>query len=92
MPLQPNDETYLTPPQLARLWGVKPEKIIRWIRSGELKAFDFSADPGTGRPRYRIRQSDAESFERLRQAGPPLPTPEPSHSIYETHDWSSELS
>jgi len=44
----------LTPPEVARRWGVAPETVISWIRSGELKAIDVSARPGIGRPRYRI--------------------------------------
>ncbi|QDU82630.1 Helix-turn-helix domain protein [Polystyrenella longa] len=63
---QNDEDHFITPPQLARLWGVKPEKIIRWIRSGELKAMDFSSNPQSGRPRFRIRMSDAEEFEMNR--------------------------
>jgi hypothetical protein len=36
----------LTPPELARRWRVKPERVIVWIKSGELRAFDVSSRPG----------------------------------------------
>ncbi len=30
--------TKLTPPQLGKLWGISPDKIVAFIRSGELRA------------------------------------------------------
>ncbi|MAT13771.1 MAG: DNA-binding protein [Planctomyces sp.] len=60
-----------TPPELAQLWGVKPEKVIAWIRSGELRALDFSTNAGVGRPRYRICENDALAFELLREVHVP---------------------
>lgn len=58
--------TCLTPPELAKRWRVKPESIIRWIRKGELRAFDVSKNPGTGRPRYRIPLDAVVEFENRR--------------------------
>lgn len=60
------DEQTLTPPELARRWRVKPERIIAWIRSGELRAFDVSSNPGVGRPRYRISLDATIEFENRR--------------------------
>jgi len=57
----------LTPPEVARRWGVSPDKVIGWIRSGELRAIDVSAHPGIGRPRYRIDVLDLAAFESQRQ-------------------------
>ncbi|MEZ6044290.1 MAG: helix-turn-helix domain-containing protein [Planctomycetaceae bacterium] len=87
--MNPNEqkEQYLTPPDLARRWGIKPEKVIAWIRAGELRAMDFSAVPGVGRPRYRIRLSDAESFEKLREVVPAVVM-----DFHNNFDWSTELS
>jgi excisionase family DNA binding protein len=59
----------LTPPQLARLLGVSPDKILAWIGAGELKAINVATKVGC-RPRYRIDQRDLEDFERRRAAGP----------------------
>ena len=56
----------LTPPELAKCWRVKAEKIIAWIRRGELRAFDVSATPGVGRPQYRIPIDAIVEFEQRR--------------------------
>jgi hypothetical protein len=60
----------LTPPQLARRWGVAAEKVNRLINSGQLKAINLAADPN-GRPRYRIYLSEVERFEEARSTKPP---------------------
>jgi hypothetical protein len=59
---------YLTPPQLAELWGCKPEKILGFIRRGQLRAFDLSEHPGVGRPRWRISAAAVAEFEANRAA------------------------
>jgi hypothetical protein len=64
--------TALTPPQLAKRWGVKPEKVIAFIRSGELRAFDVSVRAGMGRPRFRIPPDGVIEFESRRLVS--LPT------------------
>ena len=58
----------LTPPELARRWRVKPERIIAWIRAGELRAFNVASRPGVGKPRYRIPQDAIIEFENRRSA------------------------
>jgi len=68
------NRTYYTPPQLAKLWGVAPDKVVRFIRAGELRAIDLSQHQG-GRPRYRIAEADKIDFERRRAASPPPPAP-----------------
>ena len=55
-----------TPPELAKRWRVKPSRVIGFIRSGELRAFDVSSQPGVGRPRYRISADAAIEFENRR--------------------------
>ena len=62
----PLDRQYLTPPQLAERWGVSPEKVYAFIRSGELRAINLATQRG-GRPRYAISYEDAEAFERSRE-------------------------
>ena len=57
------DLATITPPELGRRWRVKPDKILVWIRSGELRAFDVSARPG-GRPRFRIPLDAVIEFEQ----------------------------
>lgn len=55
---------YLSPPKLAKQWGISPDKVIRWIRSGELNAANLG---DATRPRYRISESDATRFWETRQ-------------------------
>jgi len=56
----------LTPPQVAKTYGVSPERIIAWIRAGELVAIDVSGRPGVGRPRFRIDPADLVAFDARR--------------------------
>jgi hypothetical protein len=65
----------VTPPELAARWGVSHEKIVYWIRSGELRAIDASLRRDGGRPRYLIDEADIEVFEQSRQVTPPPPAP-----------------
>jgi excisionase family DNA binding protein len=63
----------LTPPQIAAQLGVSPDKVLAWIRSGELRAFNAATCPH-GRPRWLIDEVDLLAFER-RRAARPGPTP-----------------
>jgi len=56
---------FLTPPKIAEILGVKPSKVIAWIRVGELAAIDVSAKRG-GRARWRITQSAFDAFQAAR--------------------------
>ena len=55
----------LTPPEVAKLWGVSADKVLTWIRSGELRAIN-AATSQRGRPRYLIDVKDLEDFETRR--------------------------
>ena len=57
--------TKITPPELAKRWGIDPAKVLTWIRAGELRAIDASTRPG-GRPRYLIDERDVAAFEERR--------------------------
>ena len=61
-----------TPPELAREWGVSPDKVTEWIRTGELPAIDASSKRGQ-RPRYLIDIADIEAFEQSRAVQPTSP-------------------
>ena len=65
----PPDRTKLTPPELARRWGVSPDKILAFIRSGELRAVNAAASPN-GRPRWLIDLADLAVFEQAAPRGP----------------------
>lgn len=53
------NDTYFTPPMLAKLWSVSSAKVRRWIESGELVASNLSDGE---RPRYKISCTDAAKF------------------------------
>jgi len=65
-------ETWLTPPQIAEMLGVDPNKVRQWIIAGELAASDVSAKAG-GIPRWRVRPADLEAFLSRRAAHAPPP-------------------
>ncbi len=73
MPSDAADIRKLTPPQLARELQVTPEKVIAWIRSGELRAVNVALHAG-GRPRWVIDRQDIAAFEASRAS---KPTPRP---------------
>jgi len=62
----------LTPPQLAKLWGIGVDKVIAWIKVGELRAIDASKAKAQ-RPRYLIDLADIAEFEARRSVQPPPP-------------------
>ncbi|WP_144996389.1 MerR family transcriptional regulator [Polystyrenella longa] len=62
----------MTPPQLAQRWGVKPFKVLGWIRSGELPAMDISTNRGVGRPRFKVLMTDVLAFEQRRKVQTPI--------------------
>jgi helix-turn-helix protein len=64
--------TKVTPPQLAERWGVSPEKILRLILSGELRAFNCATSPAGKKPRWLIDETDVAAFE-ARRAAPAAP-------------------
>lgn len=55
----------LTPPQVAKRLRVSADKVLAWIRSGELRAVNV-ASPDAKRPRYRVTTEDLAYFENLR--------------------------
>jgi excisionase family DNA binding protein len=64
----------MTPPQVAEILGVEPEKIRRWIEAGELRATNIVLVPG-GRPRYKVSEQELAAFLERRST---TPTPKPA--------------
>jgi excisionase family DNA binding protein len=61
-------ERYLTPPEVAKILRVTPEKILGWIRRAELRAVNV----GNGmRPRYRVSREFLDAFLEAREVQPP---------------------
>jgi len=61
--------TKLSPPQIARMWGVSHEVVLNWIRSGQLKAINV-ASVMNGRPKFRVDVSELAAFEARRATQP----------------------
>ena len=55
----------LTPPEVARRWRIRHDKVLTWIRSGELRAINVATKPD-GRPSYRIDPDDLRAFANRR--------------------------
>jgi excisionase family DNA binding protein len=70
----PQKRTKLTPPELARRWGISADKILRWIASGEIRATN-AASSSQGRPRWLIDLADLAEFESRRAAQPKTAAP-----------------
>ncbi|MBX3433687.1 MAG: helix-turn-helix domain-containing protein [Pirellulales bacterium] len=49
----------LTPPEVGKLLRVAPETVIKWIKTGFLRASNVATGK---RPSYRIRPDDLEAF------------------------------
>jgi hypothetical protein len=58
----------ITPPEIARRWGIDSAKVLGWIKAGSLRAINVS--DGEKRPRYLVDVDDLRTFEASRTAGP----------------------
>lgn len=58
---------YFRPRDLALRWGVCVDKVLNFIRSGELRAFNVAAKKSK-RPRYRIPLESVRQFEEQTRA------------------------
>ena len=59
----------LTPPQIRKELSVSHDKVLGWIRSGELFAVNLASTPDS-RPRWHIARADLEAFLARRSATP----------------------
>jgi hypothetical protein len=67
----PDASRYVSPPQYAERLGVKPDKVLAWINTGELRAVNTATFRG-GRPRWRIPPDAIIAIENSRAAKPPV--------------------
>ncbi len=67
--------TAMTPPDVARRLGVKPQKVLTWIARGELRAVNLS-ERRDGRPRWKILTAALDEFLASRASTPPAPEPQ----------------
>lgn len=62
---------YFVPRALAKRWHVCVDKVLRFIQTGELRAFNVASQESR-RPRYRISVEEVRRFEeQTRAAAPP---------------------
>jgi hypothetical protein len=66
MPRKPEPRQKVSPPVLAERWGLACEKIVAFIRSGELRAINV-ASRGSTRPRSLIDEKDIRAFKQQRR-------------------------
>jgi len=62
---QKSKEDWLTPPQVAKMVGVKSDKVLYWIHSGQLQAVNLAQKEG-GRPQYAVTPADLDIFKTRR--------------------------
>ncbi len=55
-------ENDMTVAEVRKTLRVSPNKVLRWIKTGKLKASNIST---TGRPVYRIARSELDRFRNL---------------------------
>jgi excisionase family DNA binding protein len=54
-----------TVPEIAKFLRVRPDKVLTWIRAGELRGYNVTAKLG-GRPKYRVNHADFLDFQLRR--------------------------
>jgi len=60
----------LTPADVAERWGVAHDKVLEFIKTGELAAFNV-ASKRSSRPQFRINESAVAAFEERRSGRDP---------------------
>jgi hypothetical protein len=83
MPAEPRRRK-LTPPEIAARYGISPDKVLRWIKEGELAAINAATRPG-GRPRFLIDEAYLAAFEKRRAA---IPAPKLRRSRGKDEFWA----
>lgn len=68
-------ETVLNPAEVAKMFRVKPETVIRWVRAGLLPGTNVALPEAT-RERWRFTQANIDEFQR-RRASKPAPVASP---------------
>jgi len=75
----------LTPVQCAEALGCSKDQVLALIASGELSAFNVGL--GKQRARFRVEETELESFKK-RRAAKPLPAPRKRRQIPATaREW-----
>lgn len=79
------DIRWMTPPQVAKTLGVGVDKVVGWIRSGQLAGANLG--DGQQRPRFRIGPEALERFLASRTMAPPVPRVAHRRKAKEPMEW-----
>jgi hypothetical protein len=69
--------TFLNPTQVAEMWGISHDKVLEFIKTGELEAFNV-ASTRSRRPQFKIPLAALKHFQERRSGRDPtrsLPPP-----------------
>lgn len=72
-----SEGTFYNPAQVAEMWGVSHDKILEFIKTGELEAFNV-ASKKSRRPQFKIPIAALQAFQQRRSGRDParsLPAP-----------------
>lgn len=69
-PDAPPDLTYFSPAELAAAWGVSHDKILEFIKTGELEAFNV-ASRRSRRPQFKVTLAAVKAFQERRSGRDP---------------------
>jgi hypothetical protein len=64
------DVTVYNPAQVAKLWGISHDKVLEFIKTGELRAFNV-ASKNSRRPQFKIPSAALREFEEQRSGREP---------------------
>lgn len=81
-PGAPPDLTYFSPAELAAMWGVAHDKVLEFIKTGELEAFNV-ASKRSRRPQFKVTLAAVKAFQERRSGRDParaVPSAEPRRS------------
>jgi excisionase family DNA binding protein len=68
---QKSKNDWLSPPQVAKMLGVKGDTVRHWIHSGQLPAVNVAKKEG-GRPQFAVTPAGLDIFATRRSTRPPV--------------------
>ncbi|MCA9189823.1 MAG: helix-turn-helix domain-containing protein [Pirellulaceae bacterium] len=80
-----SNTAYLTPPMVARRYGVSVDRVRGWITSGQLTGINLG--DGAQRPRWRISPEALATFEAARAATLPPPPRRKRRVLPQVRQW-----
>ena len=79
------DTRWVAPREIARQLGISPEKVVGWIRSGQLMATNVG--DGAMRPRFRVSPEALERFLAARSTAPAPRAVRRQKRRTDVHEW-----